>query len=100
MIEVELKFEIDPAYRAEFQAALAVLPTVRSIGQSDNVDRYYDTASFYGLRQAVFMRIRNHAQLEMKFHEHADLAHTHSTERVFPLESGLRCIDEMNMLCA
>ncbi len=98
MIEVELKYEIDPAYRMQFQAILdAVAQRVRHF---DNVDAYYDTASYDCLQHAVFMRIRDHAHLEVKFHEDADPAHMHSTEQVFPLRGGPRCMKEMNVLCS
>lgn len=100
MIEVELKFEIEPQSRALLQAKLAAMPFVRWLGRSENADTYYDTANFDCLRQAVFMRIRNRAYLEIKFHEQADPAHTHSTERVFPLNAAPPLVKEMNTLCS
>jgi hypothetical protein len=44
------------------------------------------------------MRIRNQTHLEVKYHEHDDPAHMHSTERVFPLGSELIQVKEMNSL--
>ncbi|HEV2583230.1 MAG TPA: CYTH domain-containing protein [Ktedonobacteraceae bacterium] len=98
MIEVELKFEVPTASRALFQAELENLPKVRWFGQIYNSDSYYDTANFDCLQQAVFIRVRNHEQLEMKFHDRADPGHTHSTERSFLLESPR--MKEINLLCS
>ncbi len=100
MIEVELKFEIVPRSRTLLQAKLDAMPLVRWLGRIENADTYYDTANFDGLLQAVFMRIRNRAHLEIKFHEQADPAHTHSTERVFPLDAAPPLVKEMNALCS
>jgi adenylate cyclase class IV len=100
MIEVELKFEIPPQSRALLQARLDDLPGIRWLGQITNSDSYLDTASLDCLRQAVFIRIRNRKQLEMKFHDHADPAHTHSTERAFPIEPGSCLMSEINTLCS
>lgn len=100
MIEVELKFEIVPRSRALLQAKLAAMPLVRWLGRIENADTYYDTANFDCLRQAVFMRIRNRAHLEIKFHEQPDAAHTHSTERIFPLDAAPLLVEEMNVLCS
>jgi adenylate cyclase class IV len=100
MIEVELKFKMPRESRTLLQAKLDTLPFVRGLGHINNLDTYYDTADFDCLQQAVFIRIRNHAQLEMKFHEHADPAHMHCTERVFPLKSEPPLMKEMNILCS
>jgi len=100
MIEVELKFEIVPRSRTLLQAKLAAMPLVRWPGRIENADTYYDTANFDCLQQAVFLRIRNRAHLEIKFHEQADPAHTHSTERVFPLDAAPPLVKEMNVLCS
>jgi len=100
MIEVELKFEILPRSWAPLQAKLAAMPLVQWLGPIENTDTYYDTANFDCLQQAVFMRIRNRSHLEIKFHEQADPAHTHSTERVFPLDAPPPLVKEMNVLCS
>lgn len=100
MIEVELKFEVSPQDRAQLEAKLDRLPGVRRRGQIVNDDRYFDTADLACLQQAVFMRIRNHEQFEVKFHDQADPAHTHSTERTFPLKAEPSLMREINALCA
>lgn len=100
MIEVELKFELAPGSWTQLQKQLGTIPLVSLVGRVDDVDTYYDTASFDCFRQAVFLRMRNHARLEIKFHEDDDPNHMRSTERVFPLESGPQLVKEMNALCA
>src|SRR5260370_13236615 len=70
------------------------------LGEVDDADIYYDTASFDCLQQAVFVRIRNQTYLEIKYHEHADPSHMHSTERVFPLNSRPLLMKEMNVRCS
>jgi adenylate cyclase, class 2 len=100
MIEVELKFELSPGSWTQLQTQLGAIPLVCLVGRVDDVDIYYDTASFDCFRQAVFLRMRNHARLEIKFHEDDDPDHIRSTERVFPLESGPQLVKEMNALCA
>jgi adenylate cyclase class IV len=100
MIEVELKFEVSPQSRALLQAKLDELPGVRWLRQIVNADSYFDTADLACLQQAVFIRIRNHEQLEMKFHDHADPAHTHSTQRTFPLKAEPSLMRKINALCA
>lgn len=100
MIEVELKFELAPGAWSQLQAQLGMIPLVCLVGKVDDVDIYYDTARFDCFRQAVFLRMRNHARLEIKFHEDDDPNHIRSTERVFPLESGPQLVKEMNTLCA
>jgi adenylate cyclase class 2 len=99
MIEVELKFALPSDARVLLQTKLNAL-WVQSLSQVENVDTYYDTAGFDCLQQAVFIRIRNQKYLEIKYHEHADPAHMHATERVFPLESGPLSVKEMNIQCA
>jgi adenylate cyclase class IV len=99
MIEVELKFEILSGTRLLLQTKLDAI-LAQPLGQADNVDIYYDTESFDCLQQAVFFRIRNHKHLEIKYHEHADPSHMHTTERVFPLESEPLLVKEMNTQCS
>jgi len=99
MIEVELKFEIPSDARVLLETKLDAM-LAQPLGQVDNVDTYYDTAGFDCFQQAVFVRIRNHKHLEIKYHEHADPAHMHATERVFPLESGPLLMKEMNNQCS
>jgi adenylate cyclase, class 2 len=104
MIEVELKFEIltnaDNTNNSSrlLQEKLQSMPFVHYLEQVVNDDVYYDTANFDCLQQAVFVRIRNHTHLEVKYHEHDDPAHMHSTERVFPLEPETLLVKEMNSL--
>lgn len=98
MIEVELKFEIVSGSWKELQANLDVMPLARCIEHIKNVDTYYDTAGFDLLQQAVFVRIRNHAQLEFKFNEQAATVHIQSTERVFSLMPEPHQAEEMNAL--
>ncbi len=100
MIEVELKFEIAPHGWKQLQDKLDAMPGMHRSGQSEGLDSYYDTSSFDCLQQAVFLRIRNHTSLQIKFHEDADPAHIHSTERAFPLHSDSLAMKEMNTLCA
>ncbi len=99
MIEVELKFEIPSGARTLLLAKLDAL-LAQPLGEVDEADIYYDTASFDCLQQAVFVRIRNQTCLEIKYHEHADPAHMHSTERVFPLNSGPLLMKELNVRCS
>ena len=77
---------------------LQAIPFVQYLGYVVNDDVYYDTANFDCLQQAVFIRIRNHMHLEVKYHEHDDPTHMHSTERVFPLEPEMLPVKEMNSL--
>lgn len=100
MIEVELKFKITPGTREQLESGLAALPAARLLGYTKNMDIYFDSPDFDCLRQAVFIRIRNNANLEIKYHECADLMHTHSTERVFPLGATAEQLIELNALCA
>jgi adenylate cyclase class IV len=99
MIEVELKFEFPSSVGSFLQVKLEEL-SAQPLRQAHDVDSYYDTANFDYLRQAVFVRIRNHKHLEIKYHEHADPLHMHATERVFPLESGPLLVREMNTQCS
>jgi len=99
MIEVELKFALSSDARVLLQTKLDAL-LAQPLGQVENVDTYYDTVGFDCLQQAVFIRIRNQQDLEIKYHEHADPAHMHATERVFSLESGPLLVKEMNIQCA
>lgn len=99
MIEVELKFKFPSDARPLLQTKLEALEA-QPLGQARNVDSYYDTVNFDCLQQAVFVRIRNHKHLEIKYHEHADPFHMHATERVFPLESGPLLVREMNIQCS
>lgn len=98
MIEVELKFALPADAQTLLRTKVATF-LVQSLGQVKSVDTYYDTASYDCLQQAVFMRIRNQKHLEIKYHEHADPAHMHATERVFPLDPDLQMMQELNTLC-
>ena len=100
MIEVELKFGLAPGLYDQLQARFAAMPSVQCVGQVDSTDIYYDTVHYDCLQKAIFIRIRNHKRLEIKFHEEADPNHTHSTERVFPLRTTPEQMQEFNMLCA
>jgi adenylate cyclase class IV len=100
VIEVELKFEIPQRSRAQLSVWLDGLPAVQRLADVTNIDTYYDTTNFDCLQQAVFVRIRNRACLEIKYHEYADPTHMHSTERVFPLQSEPLHVSEMNRLCS
>jgi len=100
MIEVELKFEVPLDSREQLQAKLDDLPDIRWLRQVVNSDSYFDTEHLDCLQQAVFIRIRNHEQLEMKFHDYADPAHTHSTERAFLLKAEPPLMQEINTLCS
>lgn len=95
MIEVELKFELLPASWPQLQRQLAGMQLMRCVKNSDT---YYDTTGFDLLRQAVFVRVRNHRHLEFKFNEQAEAAHIQSTERVFSLIPEPRQAEEMNAL--
>ena len=86
LIEVELKFEIQP--KAQFQLR-EKLRSMKFSGTVHNLDAYYDTVGFDLLRQAVFVRVRNSNKLQFKFNESRDKEHGQSTERAFPLSSDL-----------
>ncbi len=100
MIEVELKFALSANSRTLLQTELATLPSIQQFAPVSNVDTYYDTADFVCLQQAVFLRIRDHARLEIKYHELADPTHMHTTERVFPLTAEPSMMQEFNHLCS
>lgn len=95
MIEVELKFEITPAVWPQVDQFLTQTQFMRQVW---NLDRYYDTADFNLLNQAVFVRMRNKARLEFKFNEQAELAHTHCTEYTFSLVPEPEPARQMNAL--
>jgi adenylate cyclase class 2 len=97
MIEVEVKFELPaeawPRLRDYF-------PTMQFVRRVHNSDRYYDTPGCDLLRQAVFVRVRNHERLEFKFNEQAAKAHLQSTERPFPLRASPEEAEAMHALFA
>jgi len=95
MIEVELKFELLPTSWPQLEERLTAMQLTR---RTRNSDIYYDTAGFDLLRQAVFVRVRNHMRLEFKFNEQAAPAHIQSTERVFSLMPEPPQAEEMNAL--
>jgi adenylate cyclase class 2 len=95
MIEVELKFELLPTSWPQLEERLTTMQLTRRMKNSDT---YYDTAGFDLLRQAVFVRVRNHMHLEFKFNEQAAPAHIQSTEHVFSLMPEPRQAEEMNAL--
>jgi len=95
VIEVELKFELLPTSWPQLKEQLQTMQLARRLRNSDT---YYDTPGFDLLSQAVFVRVRNHLQLEFKFNEQAAPAHIQSTERVFSLMPELRQAEEMNAL--
>jgi adenylate cyclase class IV len=86
--------------RMQLQAKLSSLPFVRCLQYSSTLDRYYDTRDSDGLRQDVFLRIRNQRCLQIKYHEQADPLHVHCTEREFPLSADPAVVREMHTLCA
>jgi adenylate cyclase class IV len=98
MIEVELKFALPADVRAPLQARLDALPSLRRLKPVENVDIYYDTADFSCLQQAVFLRIRDSARLEIKYHEQDDPTHTHATEETFLLIG--KASQDFHMLCS
>ena len=95
MIEVELKFELLPTSWPRLEKQLTTMKSLRFLRNSDI---YYDTIEFDLLRQAVFVRVRNHTSLEFKFNEQASPLHNQCTERVFPLVPELHQVREMNAL--
>ena len=96
MIEVELKFALLPTSWQQLQKRIE---PIHLTGKTKNDDIYYDTAQFDLLRQAVFVRVRNHTHLEFKFNEEAAPAHIQCAERLFPLASEQQ-MDEINLLFA
>ena len=95
MIEVELKFELLPTSRPQLKEQFAKMQLARRLRNSDT---YYDTPGFDLLSQAVFVRVRNHLQLEFKFNEQVAPAHIQSTERTFSLKPEPNQAEEMNAL--
>lgn len=100
MIEIELKFTIPADAQGQFRATLEAQPSVQRLGHVVNMDTYYDTAGLACFQQALFMRIRNHAYLEVKYHEQPDPAHVSCVERTFALQSEPLALKEMHALCA
>ncbi|HEY4387946.1 MAG TPA: CYTH domain-containing protein, partial [Ktedonobacteraceae bacterium] len=100
MIEVEIKLELTPRLLAKLQELFDFLPSVQFINQTYQVDSYYDTQQHTCFRQAVFLRVRNQAALEIKYHDVADPLHTQCIERVFPLDAEAHVIEELNVLGA
>lgn len=100
MIEVELKFALPVGDVTLLQNKLQALPLVQSFAPVINDDIYYDTVNLDCFRQAVFVRMRNHQHLEVKFHEHADPMHMHASERMFPLDADPSRIQGLNNLLA
>ncbi len=96
MIEVELKCELIPEVERKLRERLG---SMKFRGVLQSLDRYYDTARFDFLQQAVFVRVRNESQLQFKYNESSDLAHVQSLERVFPLvPESIQQVEEMNAL--
>jgi len=59
-------------------------------GVTQQIDIYYDTATWGLLQQAVFVRVRNNAKLQVKFDEEgSDKLHIECIERAFSLECPL-----------
>ena len=100
MIEVELKFALPTDVRAVLQTRLDAIPSLQRLAPVENVDTYYDTSNFSCLQQAVFLRVRDYARLEIKYHEQADPSHTHATERLFPLTLEASMMHDLNTLCS
>ncbi|MDQ2884995.1 MAG: CYTH domain-containing protein [Chloroflexota bacterium] len=95
MIEVELKYEVPHESQRRVQEYLQQ----RSFrGVVENRDTYYDTSTFALLQQAVFVRVRNHTQLQFKFNERADKAHAQSHEYVFPMMPDATEAQQINAL--
>jgi adenylate cyclase class IV len=97
MIEIELKYQLNPTLSAQLQEQLQQMSFT---GAVHNDDLYYDTASFDLLKRAVFVRVRNRQELQFKFNEAADRAHTQSIERSFVLEPDPASLSRMNDLFA
>ena len=90
-----MKFDIAPGSWSQLKEQFATMQLARRLS---NADTYYDTEEFDLLRQAVFVRVRNHQCLEFKFNEQAAPAHIQSTERVFSLMPEPQQAAEMNAL--
>ncbi|MGH2497249.1 MAG: CYTH domain-containing protein [Ktedonobacteraceae bacterium] len=97
MIEVELKCDLSSALWPRLQEKLQATEFCERV---TNYDVYYDTWSFDLLRQAVFVRVRNHRQLQFKFNTEQDKAHTHCVERTFSLPLDPVSTEEANTLFA
>jgi adenylate cyclase, class 2 len=97
MIEVELKYQLNPALSAQLQEQLQQMSFRDAV---DNHDMYYDTPAFDLLQHAVFVRVRNKRELQFKYNEAADKAHTQSIERSFTLEPDSASLTSMNALFA
>ncbi len=93
MIELELKYRLNPALFAQLQEQPQHMNFTGSI---DNHDTYYDTPSFDLLQRAVFVRVRNQRELQFKYNEAADRSHTQSIERSFSLAPNLESMNSMN----
>lgn len=97
MIEVELKCDLSSALWPRLREKLRATEFRERV---INHDVYYDTRSFDLLRQAVFVRVRNHRQLQFKFNAEQDTAHTHCIERTFSLPLDQASTEEANSLFA
>lgn len=95
MIEVEIKSKLTSEIQGKIQECLQQMHFERSV---QNVDVYYDTASYDLLQQAVFLRIRNSVRLEFKFNEKIEKEHGQSTERSYPLVLDVPQREKMNRL--
>src|SRR5947207_14562933 len=93
VIEVELKFALPPEIRSRLSMKLQGM---QARGIVKNSDVYYDTSSYDLLQQAVFARVRNRAQLQVKFNPSAEKVHGQSTERTFPLQLNVGEARAMN----
>jgi adenylate cyclase class 2 len=95
VIEIELKCELSP------QLVKKVREKVRGMafeGTTRNHDVYYDTPTWELLRRAVFLRVRNHQQVEVKFSEDSAPVHGLVKERIFPLDSSSSAAGQMHTL--
>lgn len=87
MIEVEITCSLSQAGLFKLQEKLS---TMTYLGVTQQRDVYYDTATWDLLRQAVFVRVRNNATLQVKFDgEGSDKQHIECVERAFSLEGAL-----------
>lgn len=97
MLEVELKCDLSSASWPRLQEKLRATKFCERV---INYDVYYDTRSFDLLRQAVFVRVRNHRQLQFKFNTEQDTSHTQCTEQEFSLPLDPFSTEEVNGLFA
>jgi adenylate cyclase class IV len=95
MIEVEGKFVLNTTAWPRLKEHLATMQFMQHVR---NRDIYYDTAAFDLLRQAVFVRVRNHLRLEFKFNELTAPSHLQSTEQTFTLQPAVEQVHAMNAL--